>query len=218
LALSRERVRARRAKRSFTRVADRGERDIAGAAMTRLSASDWVPARLLAGWRYRAISRKAFIFGLVGLVNTVVDYSVFLLARAALNHSPPALSAIASFADLCRCGSASASTMTLIAPNIVAWIVAVTGSYVMNSSITFAAESQRKLRWRAYLTFIIAGIAGFVANTITLVVAAQFFLLPVTVAKAVAILASFAVNFSLSHFVVFRVRKRHAIDEVRGEL
>jgi putative flippase GtrA len=184
--------------------------------MTRLSASDWVPARLLAGWRYRAISRKAFVFGLVGLVNTVVDYSIFLLARAALNHSPAALSTITSFADLCRCGSASA--MTLIAPNIVSWIVAVTGSYVMNSSITFAAESQRKLRWRSYLTFIVAGIAGFVANTTTLVVAAQFFLLPVILAKAVAILASFAVNFSLSHFVVFRVRTRHHVDEVGTKL
>jgi putative flippase GtrA len=32
-------------------------------------------------------------------------------------------------------------------------------------------------------------------------------LLPVWLAKAVAILASFVVNFTLSHFVVFRVRK-----------
>jgi putative flippase GtrA len=34
----------------------------------------------------------------------------------------------------------------------------------------------------------------------------------VWIAKAVAILASFLVNFSLSHFVVFRVRKRPVID------
>jgi putative flippase GtrA len=39
-----------------------------------------------------------------------------------------------------------------------------------------------------------------------LIVAAEVLLLPVWLAKAVAILASFVVNFSLSHFVVFRVR------------
>jgi putative flippase GtrA len=39
-----------------------------------------------------------------------------------------------------------------------------------------------------------------------LVFAAQVLALPVWLAKAAAILASFVVNFSLSHFVVFRVR------------
>jgi putative flippase GtrA len=87
-----------------------------------------------------------------------------------------------------------------------------------HSSITFAAESQRKLHWRAYFTFILAGIAGLLANTATLVVAVQIFLLPVFVAKAVAILASFTVNFSLAHFIVFRVRKRHRADEAGREL
>ena len=59
----------------------------------------------------------------------------------------------------------------------------------------------------AYLMFIVAGIVGLIANTATLVFAAQVWLLPVYVAKAIAILASFVVNFSLSHFVVFRVRE-----------
>jgi len=45
------------------------------------------------------------------------------------------------------------------------------------------------------------------ANTAMLLIAAEILLLPVWLAKAVAILASFAVNFSLSHFVVFRPRK-----------
>jgi putative flippase GtrA len=76
----------------------------------------------------------------------------------------------------------------------------------MNSSITFAAESGRKLRWRAYLAFVVSGIAGWLANTATLLVAAEILLFPVWLAKAVAILASFVVNFLLSHFVVFRVR------------
>jgi putative flippase GtrA len=62
------------------------------------------------------------------------------------------------------------------------------------------------LRWRAYAAFVVSGIAGWLANTATLLVAADVFLLPVWLAKIAAILASFLVNFSISHFVVFRVR------------
>jgi putative flippase GtrA len=37
-----------------------------------------------------------------------------------------------------------------------------------------------------------------------LVFAAQILLLPVWLAKGLAIIASFVVNFSMSHFVIFR--------------
>jgi putative flippase GtrA len=88
---------------------------------------------------------------------------------------------------------------------MISWSIAISGSYVMNSSITFAAESGRKLSWRRYNTFIVSGIAGLIANTAALVFVAQILLFPVWLAKAAAILASFVVNFSMSHFVVFRV-------------
>ena len=172
--------------------------------MTRLSRYDSAGTGLFAGWRYRALSLKAFSFALIGVVNTTVDYSVFLMVRAALDRSPGALAAIAGFAEFCHCGTPA--VLSLVAPNLVSWLVAVSGSYILNSSITFAAESQRKLHWRAYLTFVVAGIAGLFANTAALVIAAEVLLLPIWAAKGVAILASFMVNFSLSHFVVFRVR------------
>jgi putative flippase GtrA len=95
---------------------------------------------------------------------------------------------------------------------MVSWSVAISGSYVLNSSITFAAESGRKLRWRSYGMFLASGIVGWFANTAALVFAAQILLFPVWLAKAAAILASFVVNFSLSHFIVFRVRPRPAIN------
>jgi putative flippase GtrA len=155
-------------------------------------------------WRTRRFSVKAVSFALIGLVNTAIDYSVFLLARAAYERSGDAVAAFAALAATCRCGTPP--TLLLIAANITSWIVAVSGSYIMNSSITFAAESGRRLRWRHYLAFIVAGIVGLIANTATLVIAAQILLLPVYVAKGLAILASFIVNFSLSHFVVFRPR------------
>jgi putative flippase GtrA len=172
--------------------------------MTRVSRSDSARAWLLDAWRNRGLHVKAVSFALVGVVNTVVDYSVFLLARAALTHSAAAQAGLGSLSDFCRCGDAT--TLTLVVSNLMSWSVAVTGSYVLNSSITFARESGRQLRVSAYATFVLAGVAGLIANTATLLIAAQVFLLPVWLAKALAILASFVVNFALSHFVVFRPR------------
>jgi putative flippase GtrA len=177
--------------------------------MAPLSPSDSAPAKVLraklaGAWRARTLSLKAVSFALIGVVNTAIDYSVFLLAREAFERSPAALAAFAALSTSCHCGAAP--TILLIGANVTSWTVAVSGSYIMNSSITFAAESGRRLRWRHYLAFIVAGIIGLVANTATLVFAAQVWLLPVYMAKALAILASFVVNFSLSHFVVFRVR------------
>jgi len=172
--------------------------------MTRMSRTDSARVWLLDAWRGRGLRVKAISFGLIGVVNTLVDYGVFFLARAALDRSAAALAAIGTLAATCHCGSAT--TLTLIISNLISWGVAVTGSYIMNSSITFAAESGRKLRWRAYFVFVASGIVGWLANTGTLLIAAEILLLPIWLAKAVAILASFVVNFSLSHFVVFRQR------------
>jgi putative flippase GtrA len=181
--------------------------------MTQSSPPDSTFARLSNAFRSRGLSVKAVSFALIGVVNTVVDYTIFLLARAALDHAPAAGAAIGAFGDLCHCGTAE--TLTLVAANLISWGIAVTGSYVLNSSITFAAESGRKLRWRAYAAFVASGVVGWLANTATLLVAAETLLLPIWLAKAVAILASFVVNFSLSHFVVFRPRRAAAGDVER---
>src|SRR5262249_30591913 len=82
---------------------------------------------VLVGGRNRAVSFKAVVSGFVGAVNTAIDYGVFLTAHAALG-------------------------LPLVAANALSWIVAVSVSYTLNSTITFAAESGRKLRWPAYFT------------------------------------------------------------------
>ncbi len=166
--------------------------------------------RFLYGWRKGAVSRKAVSFALIGVINAFVDYGVFFLARAAFAHWPAALAVFAAISAGCRCSSAD--TVSFVAANLTSWAVAVTGSYILNASITFATESGGKLQWRAYAVFAVSGIAGWLANTAVLVFAAQLLLWPVALAKAVAILASFAVNFTLSHYVVFRVRHRPALD------
>ncbi len=137
--------------------------------------------RLVQAWRTRGVTLKAASFAMVGVVNTFIDLGIFLAAYNLLK-------------------------LPLIPANVLAWLVAVSGSYVMNSIITFAAESGRQLRWRAYGAFVVSGVAGVITNTAILVVASYW--LPVLAAKLLAIAVSFVVNFSLSHFVVFRTRER----------
>jgi len=138
--------------------------------------------------RDRALQVKVTSFACIGVVNTLIDFSLFSFAHLHLG-------------------------LPIVVANVLSWTVAATGSYVMNSLITFAAESNRKLQARAYAAFLVAQLAGLFANTATVLIASAF-LTPligsypkaVLVAKALAIGASFLVNFSLSHFVVFRSR------------
>jgi putative flippase GtrA len=155
--------------------------------------------------------RKAVTFALVGVVNVMIDGGVFLITYGYLNSSEAALRRLDAVAVACGC--APREKLLLIGANATAWIVAVSCSYVMNSHITFAAESGRRLRWKLYWTFVASGILGAIANTVGLVVAADF--MPVLAAKGCGILAGFSVNFSMSHFVVFRRRPAAAGDGAR---
>jgi hypothetical protein len=56
-------------------------------AMTRGSRFDSARAMLSDAWRNRGVSVKALSFAMIGVVNTLVDYGVFLLARAVLSGS-----------------------------------------------------------------------------------------------------------------------------------
>ena len=137
-------------------------------------------ARAMALVRDRAFREKVIKFAMIGVVNTGVDYGLFALGYLYFGLHP-------------------------ITANALAWIVANTGSYVMNTFFTFAAESGRVLRAKDYFSFIASGFAAFTANTATVVIGSYF--VPVLVAKAFAIGVSFLVNFSLSHFVVFPARR-----------
>lgn len=131
--------------------------------------------------RKRSVQIKAVSFGLVGAINTLVDLVIFWIALTLLGL-PPLLA------------------------NLLSWFVAVSGSYFMNCFTTFAAELGRKVTIRTYTGFVASGVAGFVASSATLIIAAMF--VSILAAKLVAVAVSFAVNFSLSHFVVFRPRLR----------
>jgi putative flippase GtrA len=133
--------------------------------------------RLLTAWHERAIALKAMSFAIIGVVNSAIDFGVFSFAYY--------------YAEL-----------PIILANLLAWSVAVSGSYVMNTLTTFARESNRELRAKAYASFVLSQVAGLIANTTKVVVVSYF--MPVLIGKLLAIGASFLVNFSLSHFIVFR--------------
>ena len=96
--------------------------------------------RVALAWHERALVFKAISFAVVGLVNSVVDFSVFSFAYYYL-------------------------TLPIVAANALAWVIAVTGSYILNSTITFAQESGRKLSAKSYFNFALSQVAGFLANT-----------------------------------------------------
>jgi putative flippase GtrA len=133
--------------------------------------------RLHAASRERATVFKAVSFGLIGFVNTAIDFGVFSFGYYFLG-------------------------LPIVAANLFSWVFAVSASYVLNSTITFSVDSPRELTVKTYATFVLAQLAGFAANTTTILVASHF--MPVLFGKVLATGASFVVNFSLSHFVVFR--------------
>jgi putative flippase GtrA len=133
--------------------------------------------QIAAAWRNRTIVAKLFCFALVGVLNVAVDVAVFSIAYK-LFHLP------------------------LVLSNIIAWAVAVSGSYVTNTKVTFGCETGGTFSWKHYLRFVASGIVGVVVATTTLVILSRD--ANVFLAKFASVLAAFGFNFSMSHFVVFR--------------
>jgi putative flippase GtrA len=127
----------------------------------------------------RPMAAKIASFATIGVGNTLVDFAVFTFAYKVLELALPL-------------------------SNVLSWLIAVSGSYVMNSLITFHAESGRALNRKGYFTFVASGIVGVIASTIAIVVLSYF--MPVIPAKLGSIAVSFVVNFTMAHFVVFRAK------------
>lgn len=133
-------------------------------------------------WLRHPTVTKMISFGVIGVANAAIDFGVFGIAYQVLN-------------------------VPIVPANVMAWMVAVSCSYIMNTMITFRAESGRVLRWKDYFVFAASGILGMIANTATLLVLSN--VMPVYAAKICAIFTAFVVNFAMSHFVVFRTKPRN---------
>lgn len=131
-------------------------------------------------WGSSATRLKVASFALIGVGNTLVDFLVFTLAYKVFE-------------------------LPIVTANIIAWLIAVSGSYVMNTFITFHAETGRTLRFKHYASFIASGALGMIATTTALVVLSLY--VHVMAAKLASILVGFAINFAMSHLVVFRAPK-----------
>jgi putative flippase GtrA len=64
--------------------------------------------------------------------------------------------------------------LPLVASNVVAWAVAVTGSYAMNTKITFGKETGGALSVGHYLRFAASGILGVTVATTVLVILSRY--------------------------------------------
>lgn len=133
----------------------------------------------------RELAFQMFRFGLVGLVNAGVDAAVFFTMVAVLGAFAPNLS----------------HEWSLIAANTASFVIAVTVSYFLNSRFTFKKRAE-DLHFRAYLLFAASQVAGFVAHTAMLVIAAKY--VPLPLAKLFGIGVGFVVNFTLARAIVFR--------------
>lgn len=144
---------------------------------------DALLARILPAWVDRRLLAKAVSFAMIGCVNATIDFGVFTIGHLYVG-------------------------LPIIPANLISWGVAVTNSYVLNSLITFAVESGRRLDGRSYVAFVTTQAGGLVANTTTVFVASYF--VPVLIAKLMAMAASFVFDFTLSHLLVFRRRDPHS--------
>lgn len=148
--------------------------------------SDRAPGRVP---RLVAIGRreapKLLSFGLIGVVNGLVNYAV-TVGVTLLLLAPLAL---------------AGNDMALGAAKALGWAVAVSNSYLLNTWFTFARESGRRFGWSTYLRFVASGTVGLVVEVGSFLLAVR--VLPLALAAIVPIGLAFLVNFTMTRVVVF---------------
>lgn len=122
-------------------------------------------------------SGQALRFAVTGILNTALDFAVF--------------SALVFVADL-----------HIIAANAVAFLVAVSFSYIVNKKWTFSGRSSGQNMLSEWIRFIVISVGGFILATVILYMLVP--MLPVLVAKIIATGASFLWNFLLVRFHIWK--------------
>ncbi len=118
-------------------------------------------------------------FGLVGVINTAVDFAVFVLLYRLTGIDPL----------LC---------------NGIAFLVAVTNSYLFNHHWTFR-QSGRPLSFAAYVRFVALNAGGLVIGTIAILLLGG--LVPLEIAKLVAAGITLIWNYTCSKLFIFNTGK-----------
>ena len=118
-------------------------------------------------------------FGLVGVVNTFIDFIVFVLLYRLTDIDPL----------LC---------------NGMAFLVAVSNSYLMNHHWTFR-DSGITLSFKSYLRFVALNTGGLLIGTLAILLLGEF--MPLEFAKIIAAGLTLIWNYTCSKIFVFNTEK-----------
>ena len=120
--------------------------------------------------------RRAATFVAVGAVNTVIDVAAF-----------------ACFYQL--------AGLDVILSNVLAFLLAVTNSYIMNFLITFADRHSRRGTLRSFARFLLVAVLSLCVSTVIVYLLSM--LMHPMIAKLVATGASTVINYCGSYRFVF---------------
>lgn len=110
-------------------------------------------------------------FGAVGVVNTGVHFVIYLAAQTALPY---------------------------LLAHIIAFAVALTGSYFLNCRFTFHVEPS----WRGFLLFPLSNVTNLVVTTTGLYVLVEFFGVPAWIAPLPTAVIAIPVTFLVAQFLL----------------
>ncbi len=116
-----------------------------------------------------------FRFAMVGLVNTTIDFGLFMLLYAKLGFDP-------------------------ILANIFAFLLAVTNSYFLNSRWTFDS-SKHSISLSSFIRFVMVSSAGLAISITTIILLDGY--IAVEIAKLLATILTLLWNFTTSKLLIF---------------
>jgi putative flippase GtrA len=116
-------------------------------------------------------------FGLVGVANTGIDIGIFSFLFFVLD-------------------------LPLLAANTTGYLVALTGSFLLNKNWTFAETKTQGRTGRQYLLFVGLGLGGLALSNIA--VWSLTHLMPEFASKVASVVVVFAWNYVTSRMIVFR--------------
>jgi putative flippase GtrA len=117
------------------------------------------------------------MFGLVGVLNTSIDFGLFWAITAGTNAG-------------------------VVAANVVGFTVGATNSYWLNSTVTFAGSGTQTRSLAQFWRFAAVTLALLLLSTATVALLRQ--IMPNLAAKAVSIIVVFAGGYGLNRLYVFR--------------
>lgn len=131
----------------------------------------------------RSHTRRVAMFAGVGIINSAIDIAAF-----------------ACFHELVG--------LDVISSNVLAFVIAVTNSYVLNRVFTFADRSRGGLPLRRFVRYFGIAVTAMVVSTAIVYLVSQF--TDPLFGKLIATVASTLINYIGSHRLVFTAEREIA--------